>query len=328
MKNLKFSLGETLQHYGVCDASASVALDENRFLVANDEDNILQVYSANESGKPLGKGIDTNSYFPDKDPKDEVDIEGAAELNGIIYWISSHGRNKKNKFKPERHQFFANKITNLSPPTLSLVGKSYSQLVLKDMLNAKHLKKYNLQDAEKIAPKEKGGLNIEGLTTTPDGELLIGFRNPIHKDKALLLPLKNPADLIQENNSELTASFGEMIELDLGNRGIRSIEYWQTYQVYLIVAGAYDGSDNFTLYWWTGNHPPQEITSFPLPDQFRPESVLFYPNRPNQFQLLSDDGTIERPGEGGKMCKKIGDKNDPDYCHKYFRSVWITVSDK
>jgi hypothetical protein len=33
-----------------------------------------------------------------------------------------------------------------------------------------------------------GGLNIEGLAATPDGQLLIGFRNPLSEGKALLLP--------------------------------------------------------------------------------------------------------------------------------------------
>jgi len=37
--------------------------------------------------------------------------------------------------------------------------------------------------------KSPGGLNIEGLCATPDGQLLIGFRNPIPDGKALIAPL-------------------------------------------------------------------------------------------------------------------------------------------
>jgi hypothetical protein len=116
------------------------------------------------------------------------------------------------------------------------------------MFQDERLKKYELEKAEKLAPKEEGGLNIEGLTATPNGELLIGFRNPIPGGKALILPLTNPLDLIQKPETEVNAIFGEPIELDLGGLGIRSIEYWQVYQVYLIIAGAYDGSDQFALY--------------------------------------------------------------------------------
>ena len=41
-------------------------------------------------------------------------------------------------------------------------------------------------------------------------------------------------------------------------------------------------------------------------------------NRDNQFQLLSDDGSIER--KEGTPCKDIKDKDHPQ---KYFRSLWI-----
>lgn len=321
MHDLTFSVETELKHYGMCDASGSVAIDENRFLVANDEDNILRVYSARESGTPL-KSIDINNYFHNNPDEDEVDIEAATVLNGVFYWITSHGRNKRGESKKERHQFFANKITNYNKPVFKQVGKSYIQLVLKDMLQEGRLKNYNLQRAETIAPKEKNGLNIEGLTATPEGQLLIGFRNPIPNGKALLISLKNPMELIQENEKEVSADFGEPIEIDLEGLGIRSIEYWETHGVYLIVAGAYDSSNNFGLYWWSKEQQesPQKIELNNLPKQFRAESVLLYPNQSHHFQLLSDDGAIDRVGN--MPCKDIKDICDPN---KYFRSVWIQV---
>lgn len=323
MQKLSLTLEKELQHHGICDASGAVALDDNKFIVANDEDNLLRVYSTNESGKPLAI-VDINNYFANKPNKKEADIEAATELNGLIYWITSHGRNKDRERKPRRHQFFANKITNSDQPILEQVGNSYTQLVFKDMLQNKQLKKYELEKAEELAPKEEGGLNIEGLTATPNGELLIGFRNPIPRSKALILPLTNPLDLIQKNENEVRAIFGELIELDLGGLGIRSIEYWQVYKVYFIIAGAYDGNDEFALYWWSGNcqEPPEKIEAINLPSDFRPESVLFYPNRKNQLQILSDDGAIVRAD--GKECKEIKDEN---HSEKYFRSLWITVSE-
>ncbi|AFZ19270.1 DUF3616 domain-containing protein [Allocoleopsis franciscana] len=323
MQKLSFAVEKELKHHGICDASGAIALDDNSFIVANDEDNFLRVYSADESGKPRTI-IDINNYFPNNPEKEEVDIEAATELNGLIYWITSHGRNKKKKRKPLRHQFFANKITHPGQPILEQVGKSYTQLVFKDMFQDERLKNYVLEKAEELAPKEKGGLNIEGLTATPDGKLLIGFRNPIPRGKALILPLTNPLDLIQEKEDEVNAIFGNPIELDLGGLGIRSIEYWQVYQVYLIIAGAYDSSDEFALYWWSGNcqDTPEKIEAINLPSDFRPEAVLFYPNRKNQLQIISDDGAIIRAD--GKECKEIKDEN---HSEKYFRSLWITVSE-
>ena len=38
---------------GACDASAAVALDANTFVVADDEDNILRIYSLEKPGMPV-----------------------------------------------------------------------------------------------------------------------------------------------------------------------------------------------------------------------------------------------------------------------------------
>ncbi|ACK71183.1 conserved hypothetical protein [Gloeothece citriformis PCC 7424] len=319
MKKLSFKIEKELQHQGTCDASGSVAIEDTHyFILGNDEDNILRIYDAEKSGEPVEK-IDTNSYFKNNPKDKEVDIEAAALLDGVIYWITSHGRNKKAKEKPERCNFFANKITVKNNSFSSeQVGESYSEL-LTDMFNDKTLKKYNLKEAAKLAPKAEGGLNIEGLCITPSQEMLIGFRNPIPDGKALLLPLKNPKDLIEKK--ETCASFGEPIELDLGGLGIRSIVYWEKHEVYFIVAGSYDSSDNFQLYQWSGN--PQEspeVIEGELPQDFKPEDITFYPNRDNEFQLLSDDGSIKRDGE--TECKDLPENE------RYFRSLWMSIKEE
>lgn len=320
-KKIKLTAGKELRHNKICDSSGAIALGKQYFVVANDEDNILRVYEADEAGKPVAE-IDVNPYFENNPKGDEVDIEGTAQLDGIIYWITSHGRNKDAEFKPERHQFFANKLMNSDfKITFEQVGRSYTQLVLEDMFKDERLKCYQLEAAEKLPPKKKGGLNIEGLTVTPNKELLIGFRNPIPDNKALLLPLKNPADLVKKEKTN--AIFGKPIELDLKGLGIRSIEYWESKNQYIIVAGAYDSSNEFALYQWSGlDTNPQLIEGIALPEKFRPEGLLFYPNRDNQFQLLSDDGLLKRNED--ITCKKIKDK---DHSEKYFRSLWVRTSE-
>lgn len=323
MQEINFSIEKELQHHGICDASGAISIDEHRFIVANDEDNFLRVYSSDRSDKWLEK-IPVNNYFTKNPEDDEVDLEAATQLGDLFYWITSHGRNKNARRKEERHQFFANQITDSEKPILKQVGKSYTQLVFKDMLQDSRFEDYKLKEAETLAPKAEGGLNIEGLTATPRGELLIGFRNPIPHQKALLIPLKNPRDLIDEkSDNAIKANFGDPIELDLGGLGIRSIEYWQEYEIYLIIAGAYDASDKFGLYSWSGNdrEPPKKIELPNLPSQFKPESVLFYPQKPNHLQLLSDDGSITRVNN--TKCKDIDDEDSPE---KYFRSLWIKVN--
>lgn len=318
MKAIKFTVETELQHYEICDASGAIAIGEQHFAVANDEDNILRVYRADSSGKPVAY-IDINSYFDNNPKKKEVDLEDAAQLDELIYWITSHGRNKKGTSKPERHQLFANKLSNSDEMTFEQVGHSYTQLVLKDMAKDKRLKKYHLKKAKKLAPKKKGGLNIEGLVITPNQELLIGFRNPVPQGNALLLPLKNPSDLVKKKGTH--AIFGKPIELDLDGLGIRSIEYWKLKNQYIIVAGAYDGSDQFALYQWSGlDQTPHLIKGIDLPSNFHPEGILFYPDQNNQFQLFSDDGMLKR--NGNTPCKDIEDK---DHSQKYFRSLWVRI---
>ena len=326
MGTSKFSVETELQHKGICDASGAIALDEEHFVVANDEDNILRVYRSDTSGSPVSEivGTDINKYFTNNPKQKETDIEGATQIGEIIYWITSHGTNKEGRSKPERRQFFANKILlNNGSKSFQQVGHSYTQLV-EDMLKDERLNHYQLEAAAKIPPKQKGGLNIEGIAATPNQEILIGFRNPIPQDKAILLTLKNPKDLLEK---DANAIFGEPIELDLNGLGIRSIEYWHSQSRFIIIAGAYDGSDQFSLYQWSGLEVenPQLIEVTGLPSDFRPESVLFYPNRDYQFQLISDDGSIERIA--GTPCKDIKIKDDEDSPHKYFRSLWIRTED-
>lgn len=324
MSNFNFSIIKELKHQGICDASAAVPLGQDRFIVGNDEadkqlGNVLRVYNSQTSGEPL-EIIDINSYFDNNPKRKEIDLEAVSELDGVIYWITSHGRNKDAEQKLPRHQFFATKITG-DESILKQEGKSYTQLVLRDMIEDPKLAQFDLKTAETIAPKNPGGLNIEGLTVTPKGELLIGFRNPIPERKALLVPLKNPSDLVGVNKDS-KANFGDPILLDLEGFGIRSIEYWSVIDAYLIIAGKFDQGDDFALYSWSGKQedkPSRILISFP--EFFRPESVLFYPDLNDQFQILSDDGTIVRAN--GQQCKNIADKDHPE---KYFRSVWVKVS--
>jgi hypothetical protein len=360
MKKLNFTaLIEELNHQGMCDASAAIAVEKSDYLiVANDEDNILRVYQSKISGKPV-KEIELNDYFKHNSPKKEVDIEGAALLEGVVYWITSHGRNKKGKLKSKRRQFFATKITGEGAGiSVKQKGISYENLLqdLRDSLEDQELNKYfESVDLDKhLAPQEKDGINIEGLCATPNKDLLIGFRNPIPDGKALLIPLKNPAELVRKKNS--SAHFGEPIRLDLGGLGIRSIEYWEKYKTYIICAGAFDDSSNFCLYQWSGNPAENpEIINFVFPQDFRPESVLFYPNQDDQLHILSDDGGIKRtvlprecstadgfPPQGGNAaagnCTGFPDQGtvrrdgiteckDLPKEQQYFRSIWLKVND-
>jgi hypothetical protein len=106
-------------------------------------------------------------------------------------------------------------------PPVKAVGAPYKHL-LEDLLAAPQLKDYKLEEAAKLSPEAEGGLNIEGLAATPAGGLLIGFRNPIRRGKALIVPLNNPAGVVEGARADL----GDPIELDLEGRAYAVSSSW------------------------------------------------------------------------------------------------------
>jgi hypothetical protein len=304
----------------MCDASAAVPVGPTTFIVANDEDNLLRIYHSDISGPAIHTFDLAPCLMPNPDGK-EADIEGGTWLNDRIYWITSHARNRKGTKLPNRYQFFAVKL-NLIKDEISLlcVGKPYTHL-LDDMLKDPALNQYGLEEASTLPPKVKGALNIEGLCTTPENTLYIGFRNPIPDGRALIIPLENPAEIIEGKS---TAQFGTAFQLDLGGLGIRSIKYWDYHQTYLIVAGSFNGDDSVNgksepsrLYRWSGDTKESPVQIEVEVSDMNPEAQVIYPNQEIMFQILSDDGNRVTDG---KKCKDLIDTEK-----KRFRSEWIVL---
>ena len=307
-----FSLGEPVLHLGCCDASAGVAVSSNLFIMANDEDNLLRVYRRDQPGTPV-QAFQAGPFLRVNSRKPESDLEAATRVGDRIYWITSHGRNRSGALRESRHRFFATtfSVTAKGVVELKTVGQPYARL-LEDFAREPKLAKFNLLRASTRAPKEQGGLNIEGLCATTNGALLIGFRNPIPNERALLVPLKNPTELLEGK----AAKFGEPILLDLGGLGVRDMAL--VGDRYLIIAGPFDGKGHFHLYEWDGRGTtPRKIPETHFRDM-NPEALLVYPNGPtNEFQILSDDGT--RKLAGGD-CKK-----NKDPARKWFRGYWVRL---
>jgi len=295
---------------GMCDASAAVALTDKLFAVASDEDSVIRVYDRDQAGAPV-QCINLSAFLDLDARKPESDLEGAARVGDRAYWITSHGRNKSGKERPSRDRFFAVQIvTSAQRVELKMLGKPYEQL-LDDLMRDPKLKPFNLAAASKLEPKARGALNIEGLSATPDGHVLIGFRNPIPRGKALLVPMSNPDAVIHGQ----AAQFGEPILLDLGGLGIRDMACWDGQ--YTIIAGTYDGKGQSHLYEWLGGtSTPRRVPHTHLKG-LNPEAIIFYPDKGGeQFQLLSDDG---KKLVNGKPCKEWANPS-----RQHFRSVWIS----
>lgn len=299
---------------GVADASAAVALDDSRFIVADDEDNFLRMYDWNHPNSQPVWQMDLSLALSADKKHPEADIEAAAVFKNHIFWITSHGRGKKGQYRPGRCRLFATSIT--ADGTLTVKGV-YAGL-LDDLIQ--YDRKWNLgltaaigTAGEKINPKKieelapkSNGLNIEGLCTTADGQkMLIGLRNPRPrvngKEMALIIPLANPEALVMNS---ARAILEEPILVDLDGMGIRSMEYSKPLDTYLIVAGSHKGAGSaseFRLYafdWKT--RQPEKRAAF---THITPEALFQFPGQ-KEIILLSDDGSRLIDTENGPVENK------------------------
>lgn len=278
---------------GMAEASAAAMLDERHFVVAEDECNTLLVYARGQA-KFVGEPISIAAFLKTQDKAS--DIEGGARVGDVVYWISSHSLPKSGKPRVWRKQFFAMKVVKSKVhPTLVAHGRPYSNL-LEDMIAEHKLQDLKLGNAAKILPEQVGGLNIEGLAAWSQNGLLIGLRNPLITGKAAVVPLKNPASVIQGHKARVDRP----ILLDLAGRGVRSIDRIE--DQYLIVAGPVGDAGTFALYRWSGNPSDAPVLEVALPAGFSPEALVPVPGS-KDVDLLSDDGSSQPEAACGSTAK-------------------------
>ncbi len=317
---------------GVCDASAAIAVDDTHFLVAEDENDVLWIYRNDKPrNKPIGGGFDLSSRLR-TDPKRESDIEGAARIGDLIYWITSHGRNRKGKLRENRNRLFATKITG-PPADLQLKWVGRYDYLIRDMLNPiawtnsaapvtvqtikllERATQPHKKDARKLAPKGKG-LNIEALAALPNGSgLLIGLRNPRLGGKALILPLMNPEALM--TGKETVSRFDAPILLNLHGLGLRAMAYSSSGNVFLLVAGPSGSGGPFKLFQWSGirDAPPVLIRKLQSGEGSHPEAIVIYPDT-LRIQILNDQGSRLI---NGTTCKEADEEK------KRFSDRWLDI---
>jgi hypothetical protein len=285
-----------------------VPIDARHFAVADDEDNVLRVYDAVTGGKPVQRtNLSKQITLP---KKGEADIEAATILGGRAFWLTSHGRNASGQEDPNRSLVIVTDVPALDEK-VEVQGEVYRNL-LADLIRTPELARYGLARAAELAPKAPGGLNIEGLTATPEGALLIGFRNPVPGGKALIVPLQNPEAL----HAGEAIRFGSPIELDLDGLGVRSLSSWRG--SYLIAAGPSSGEDGpARLYRWGGPGTAPKLAAEAAFGDANPEA-FFTDESNSEILLLSDDGARD---VRGTTCKKLKGKK-----HKSFRGLWLRLS--
>jgi hypothetical protein len=297
------------QYYtGICNPSAAIALDENHFIVADDEDNVLRIYAKNMTTQPM-QSLALADVFAGKVVEGkaaELDLEGGTEIDGTLFWIGSHSTSRKGDERPARQCFLALTLSQdgqghySAYPTGQIVVNLLGALEQDERFSA-----YQFKQARTIQSKSIGGLNIEGLSATPAKSLLIGFRNPLQggkikggrliAGKALMVELLNPFAVINGQ----APHFSGPIELDLQGLSIRDI-CWRKKEKYLIVAGPYHDNlatkkhprEKSQLYSWSKKSGKlKHLEKIDLQD-LNIEAAIFYPGQDDSVQLLSDDGQL------------------------------------
>jgi hypothetical protein len=279
--------------YGIGNASAAEALGRDHFVVADDESKSFHVYrfdapDAEPARIPLSAVVRTKI-------SGEPDLEGAARHGDLIYWIGSHGRDDKGRPAPGRSLLFATRIVaDGVERRLMAEGEPFRGL-LEAMAEDKDVARaLGLPKALSIAPKKPGGISIEGLACDPKGRLLVGFRNPLSAGRAVVIRLKNPLALLHGE----APRFSRPRLLDLGGRGIRSIEWVETLGQFLVIAGPVHREAGFALYRWSGRRRDSavELDGSALLG-LNPEALFVRPES-GTVMVLSDDGRKLKDGEG------------------------------
>ncbi|MDQ0082380.1 methionine-rich copper-binding protein CopC [Variovorax boronicumulans] len=303
---------------GSSDASTAIALPDNFMIVADDEANVLRVY-------PRGGGAAVKEWsYELEGPKlaKELDLEAGTRIGDTLYFTGSNSNKKDGAdAAADRSHLFAVKVSGTGAATaFDYVGQFSlleAQLIAWDTGNLHGLGAnrfgFAVSAAAGIAPERVDGFSIEGMTSAPgDTALWLGFRAPQTgtqvRAKALIVPLQNYAALMAGTTTQ--ATFGAPIELELGGRGIRSIDKG-TDGKYLIVAGpagaaAPEVDRNFALFAWDGNPNSAPVELSNDLDALRKEtggsfeSTVEVPGpvtAGTQVQLLLDNGDTKWDGK-------------------------------
>ena len=275
-----------------CDASAAVLVNGTSFFAAASDDGcVLRIYDLDNPGPPVASTDVTAFLEPDEPEETEADIEGGAQIGDRIYWIGSHGRSRKGKERKIRQRLFVTTVSKSDGAVRLMTTGIPCKSLLSGLISAPDLAAFNLADAAKKKPEEAGGLNIEGLAPTPEGHLLIGFRNPIPGRTALVARLRNPAAVVQDPPA--TPEVALAGTLDLGGRGVRALEFVPSLGIYLVLAGPFAEGDDFALYSWLGDPMAKaKLLSVDFKG-LHPEELILSSRSGTRLtvRFFSDDGT-------------------------------------
>ncbi|MBL8228914.1 MAG: DUF3616 domain-containing protein [Bryobacterales bacterium] len=288
---------------GMCDASAAIWIGK-QLLIVNDEDQektLLRLYDPSAGGDPISEFTlpITNLLFDPKEP--ELDLEAITEINGTYWAIGSHSRNKAGIARWSRQNLIAFSWTASGPANVNSITTLLPALGVRARAANKDLKDID----DRKDPKD-GGLSIEGLAATPQGDLLIGLRSPLDPGgKALVARLLRPSEVLKSNRA--LPNLDRVFLLDLDGAGVRDMIYDASNKRYLVLSGPQGPGGPFKIWAWTGEDAApkmlKDVTSL-IPENTGPE-VLVPVKDGAGYWLFLDEGA--RPAADGKDCKDLKD---------------------
>ncbi len=230
---------------GLYEPSAIQQLPDGRFLVVEDEKaHPFSLVTIAADGR-----VQAAPLLPPEGVDDAVwkldDLEALAlDPAGWVYALTSHSRSGSGEVKKARDKLVRFRVAGDRMASPSLVRE------LKPALAAAH--PVLAEAAEILEVKEAGGLNIEALEITPDGQaLLVGFRGPLLAGKALIARVENPAAMFEAGEAPRVSP--ALNTLDLGGCGLRGMAWVPALAGYLLISGPVARQQvPFRLWFWSG----------------------------------------------------------------------------
>lgn len=302
-------------HVGMSDASAAYDVGDGYFVAGDDDSNQIRLY-APEGGEPVAE-FDFHDQVPAGDPSrpaDAWDLEAAARVDDVIYWVGSLGNTNSGNVRLARDVVVATRVVGSGAgATLELVGSTHGvrqALVDWDVSDAHGLgaDAFGFDVATQPGWSARGphSLNVEGAAIAPDGTTLwLAFRSPIITgtdgvDRATIVGVRDIAAVV---TGDAPIVIGDPVLLDLDGLAYRDMERTDDGQ-YLILAGGSDEEGGFAVFGWSGDPADAPVRSAADPVlagwDGSYEAIVSAPSLADGtvVRLLKDSGTVDVYGTG------------------------------